>query len=165
MATEMKKISSKQIFIASMLLIAAIFGVSYVLSMKFESVNSTMNGSAISPTPEDPTEITSKKWTWVNTQMNDGTNITPSTEGAFTLNFGTDLTVQAGTDCNNGNGSYSLGENNSLTFGPMATTQMFCEASNETRFYQDINNVGSYMIKDGQLVLMLKFDSGSMIFE
>lgn len=110
-------------------------------------------------------ELTAQKWIWVNTQMNDGAQTSPSTDGAFTLTFQDDGRVLATTDCNGGNGSYELGSDNSITFGAMATTMMFCEGSAETDFYSQLNEVGSYAIQDGQLWLMLKFDSGTMVFE
>lgn len=111
------------------------------------------------------TTLAGKKWTWINTTMSDGAKTSPSEAGAFTLTFQPDMTVIATTDCNNGNGSYELGPDNALTFGPMATSMMFCEGSSETDFYQSINNVGSYKIDNGQLWLMIKFDSGTMVFE
>ena len=110
-------------------------------------------------------QLTSQEWTWVNTQMNDGAQTVPSTDGAFTLTFQDDGRVTATTDCNNGNGSYELGPDNSITFGPMASTMMFCEDSSEQEYFQQLNEVGSYKIQDGQLWLMLKLDSGTMTFE
>jgi heat shock protein HslJ len=109
-------------------------------------------------------ELTSQKWNWSKTQMSDGTEIIPSTPGKFSITFQPDMRVLATTDCNNGNGSYELGADNSLTIGPMATTMMFCEGSTETQFYQGLANVGSYKISNGELWLMLKMDSGTMIF-
>ena len=109
--------------------------------------------------------LTAQKWMWVNTQMSDGAEILPSAEGKFGLQFGADMSLFASTDCNNGRGTYELGPDNVMTIGPMATTMMFCEESTETQFFQGLNNVGSYKIENGQLWLMLKFDSGTMIFE
>jgi len=99
--------------------------------------------------------------------MSDGAEFAPTSgsENAFTLTFQPDMVVLATTDCNNGNGTYELGPDNALTFGPMATTMMFCEGSSETDFYQGLSNVGTYQIENGQLWLMLKMDSGTMIFE
>ncbi len=110
-------------------------------------------------------ELTSKKWTWVNTKMSDGAVTSPSKDGAFTATFQDDGRLVATTDCNNGNGSYEVGADNTLTIGPMATTMMFCEGSSQDAYFQQLGNVGSYKVNNGQLWLMIKFDSGTMIFE
>lgn len=126
------------------------------------------DGIVMSEAPESDEEIlTSKTWTWVNTKMNDGSITEPSTAGVFTADFLAEDRFSAGTDCNTGNTTYTLGENNALTVnGPFASTLMFCEGSNESDYFQQLQQVQSYMIdENGNLVLLLKFDSGSMIFE
>ncbi len=131
------------------------------------SNNSNMTtNQTISEAPENSaTGLTSKKWIWVNTKMNDGAVTTPSKPGAFAATFQADGRVVANTDCNNGNGAYTLGADNSLTIGPLASTMMFCEGSTEGAYFQQLQNVGSYKIDNGQLWLMLKYDSGTMIFQ
>jgi heat shock protein HslJ len=165
--TEEKKEGSKKknnVLLIAAIVILALCGVYY-----FYTNQKLMSSSGNVPVTKAPSDenasLTSKKWTWVNTQMSDGSESLPSNEGQFTLTFQDDMRVLATTDCNNGNGSYELGPDNSLTMGPMATTMMFCEGSTETEFYQGLSNVGSYKIDNGQLWLMLKFDSGTMIFE
>lgn len=102
------------------------------------------------------------------TQMSDEQTSYPSNVGnggSFTATFQEDGRLLATTDCNNGNGSYTIGADNSLTIGPMASTMMYCEGSSEGAYFQQLNQVGSYKIENGQLWLMLKMDSGTMIFE
>lgn len=134
-----------------------------------QQIMSSSGNAPVTKTPSDENAtLTSKKWTWVNTQMSDGAITEPSNvdpKGEFTLTFQPDLRVIATTDCNNGNGSYELGSDNTIIFGPMATTMMFCEGSSQDAFFQQLSNVGSYKISNGQLWLMLKMDSGTMIFE
>lgn len=157
---------NKILAVIGVLVVAA--AILIVLSFTKSQNNSSMTDDNIGVTQVPAAggeSLTSKEWTWVNTQMNDDTTTSPSKEGAFTLTFNEDGTVRVTTDCNNGNGSYELGADNTITFGPMATTMMFCEGSSETDFYQQLSNVGSYAIQDGQLWLMLKYDSGSMVFE
>ena len=165
--SEENKDKNKILTVIGVLVVAA--AILIVLSFsKSTGSSQTENGqSDISQTPveENGENLTSREWTWINTQMNDDSTTTPSTKGAFTLTFQEDGRVLATTDCNSGNGSYELGPDNSITFGPMATTMMFCEGSSEPEFYQQLSNVGSYVIQDGQLWLMLKFDSGTMVFE
>lgn len=110
-------------------------------------------------------ELSSRKWTWLNTKMSDSSVVNPSKAGAFTASFQKDLNLLVTTDCNSGRGSYVAGSDNSVAISQIATTMMYCEGSNETLFYRNLGNVGSYKISNGQLWLMLKFDSGTMIFE
>ena len=166
---EKSKDKNKILLVIGALAIAALVLVfiSFTDSQNDPLVKDNSNSTVDTEAPQaSEAPLTSQEWTWVNTLMNDGSQFLPSTEGAFTLTFQDDGRVIAATDCNGGNGSYELGADSSLTFGPMATTMMFCEESAETQFFQDLNNIGSYMIdENGNLVLMLKFDSGSMIFE
>lgn len=169
-APEAQKKKQKNLLV--LFAVAVLVGVGAYYFMNSKNMNSSMtpnDSNTVSQAPDNSnsgsSELTSKKWTWVNTQMSDGATSVPSNEGEFTLTLQPDMRALATTDCNNGNGSYELGPDNALTFGPMATTMMFCDGSTETEFYQGLSNVGSYKISDGQLWLMLKFDSGTMIFE
>lgn len=104
-------------------------------------------------------------WVWQTTQMNDGKVITPKVADAFTLKFDAKGMASGSTDCNGFSGSYTTGPNNSLTFGQLATTMMFCEGSQEQVFTGMLANTGSYMFTPaGELVLLLKMDSGSVMF-
>jgi heat shock protein HslJ len=47
----------------------------------------------------------------------------------------------------------------------MAATRMFCADSQETEFSELLANTSSYSFTSrGELVLQLKFDSGSVVF-
>ncbi len=105
-----------------------------------------------------------KKWTWIKTEMNDGKVTTPKKPEAFSLTFGKDGKVSISTDCNSMGGSYK-DNGGELTFSNMYSTKMYCEGSQEQDFAKSLGEVGSYMFTSkGELVLMIKFDSGSMIF-
>lgn len=111
-------------------------------------------------------ELLETEWVWIETVMSDGEVITPVQSEAFTLAFGEEGRVVGTTDCNGFRGSYTLSENGGLTFGEMASTKMFCEGSQENLFRDRLKQVSSYMIDEsGRLVLMLLFDSGSVILE
>ncbi|HEY9087561.1 MAG TPA: META domain-containing protein [Anaerolineaceae bacterium] len=112
------------------------------------------------------TQLVGREWTWVSTQMNDGSSITPRQPEAFRITFGADGSVSGTTDCNNFFGQYQL-EGSHLTFGPLGMTRMFCPDSQETEFVQALGEVDQFLLDEatGQLVLLIKFDSGSMIFE
>jgi len=115
----------------------------------------------------DPKIVESNTWIWQKTIMNDGTVVTPKKVGIFTLSFdSTKGSVSGRTDCNSFSGSYKMGSDGFIIFGPMASTLMFCEGSQESLFTGAINNSSKYMIdSSGNLVLLLFYDSGSVIFK
>lgn len=105
-----------------------------------------------------------KKWLWVKTQMNDGKVITPIKADAFTITFNKDGNATITTDCNSMGGTYTS-KGNKLVFGPLMSTQMYCEGSQEGEFSQSLGEVVSYIFTGkGELVLEIKNDSGTMIF-
>jgi heat shock protein HslJ len=115
-------------------------------------------------TPKNPT-LTSKRWYWVSTLTNDGTETIPQKKDVFTLTFGNGSQFSATTDCNQISGSYTLNQNQ-ITFGQMASTKMYCEGSQEAVFTQFLQNTSGYLFTPaGELVLELKFDSGTMTFK
>lgn len=106
-----------------------------------------------------------KKWTWVKTQMNDGTVTVPKKPAAFTLTFTKDSKLNVTTDCNSMGGSYVM-KGNSLTFSQLMSTKMFCEGSQEEVFAASLGEVASYLFTSkGELVLEIKMDSGTMTFK
>lgn len=106
-----------------------------------------------------------KTWTWLKTTYNNDTEVTPKNVEAFTLNFNTDGTFSATTDCNSIGGNYST-EDNKISLGEMMSTQMYCEGSQEQEFSSMLREVqSSFFTSKGQLILELKFDTGSIIFE
>lgn len=110
--------------------------------------------------------ITGQTWKWVKTQMNDNTLITPKDSNAFTITFGADGRVTGTTDCNNFMGNYKL-DGNKLTFDAMASTKMFCQGSQEDEFHKYLAEVDGFLIDatQKQLILQIKLDSGTMVFE
>lgn len=149
-----------------------VLGVAIVLLIGYFFWNSTqvttpnsstdMSNGQVSSTPAS---LTGATWVWQMTQMNNDDVIQPNAEGVFTLTFTEDGQVFGTTDCNNFRGSYTVGDDNMLTFTPFASTLMFCDGSQEAEFTQIVSNSDSFMFDaGGNLVLMLKFDSGSSIF-
>ncbi|HQK63595.1 MAG TPA: META domain-containing protein [Candidatus Staskawiczbacteria bacterium] len=112
------------------------------------------------------TDIYSGVWIWEKTVMNDGTTITPDKPGAFSLNFVMGGRVSGKTDCNDFTGNFSIPKEGNMAFNQLASTEMFCQDSQENIFLDEIQNVDSYLInKSGNLVLNLKLDSGSIYFK
>jgi len=113
--------------------------------------------------PEQPS-LYGKTWEWVSVSFNDGRTIVPIRAGAFTLTLNANESFSATTDCNSVGGSVTADEQ-TITFGQMMSTLMYCENSQESEFTQLLTDVTSYhLTSDGGLVLHLKFDSGSMNF-
>ena len=131
------------------------------VALQFGEVEQNFEGEA------DPSRMTldMKTWTWVSALYNDGRKITPNKAGAFTLTFGADGRFSAKTDCNSVGGSYTAAENK-ITFGQMISTKMYCEGSQENEFTTLLSNTTSYQFTSrGELILGLKFDSGSVVLK
>jgi len=115
----------------------------------------------------DPSRMTldMKTWNWISSLYNDGRDVKPNSAGAFTLAFDENAKkVTIGTDCNSGNASYAA-EDAAISFGPIASTKKFCEGSQEGEFFALVSNTSGYHFTSrGELILDLKFDSGSSVF-
>ncbi len=107
-----------------------------------------------------------KKWEWIRTDTSSGTAMTPNKAGVFTLTFTTDGKVAIGTDCNQANGSYTRSQGNILSFGPIMSTKMFCDGSQEGEFLGKLPETTSYFFTTrGDLVLRLGNNAGTMRFK
>ncbi|MDQ3075933.1 MAG: META domain-containing protein [bacterium] len=114
----------------------------------------------------DPARMTlgMTKWNWVKTTLSDGRTITPKKPGVFTLEFKKDKTFSASTDCNGVGGEY-VAKGGKITLERMMSTLMYCEGSQEAEFAKMLTDTQSYLFTSkGELVLNLKFDSGSVVF-
>lgn len=109
-------------------------------------------------------DLIDTKWYWIETQMNDGTLIKPNNKRDFSVSFAYGFKISTNTDCNNGNGAYYATQG-LLNIPTLATTKIGCKESLESEFNRDLSEVSSYMIKGNKLILMLPYDSGSMVFE
>lgn len=115
----------------------------------------------------DPSRMTlnMKRWEFVKAQYNDGRVLEPARRGVFSLTFGNQGALAIGTDCNSAGGTYTLGSNNQLTIREIYMTKMFCQASQEADFIKLLENTSSYhFTAKGELILALKFDSGTVTF-
>jgi heat shock protein HslJ len=132
-----------------------------VFAMQFGQVEKDFEGEA------DPSRMSlpMKTWRWIETTYNDGRKILPSQSMAFTVDFLGEGQFSATTDCNRIAGSYLLDTDNQIVFSDMISTKMFCADSQESDFAQMLENSSSYhFTSKGELILDLKFDSGSVIF-
>lgn len=111
-------------------------------------------------------QFANREWKWISTQLNDGTILTPEQTDAFTITFREDGTLTGTTDCNNFFGPYRW-EDGRLSLDQLASTKMACEGSQEGEFLKYLVEADGLMLdpQENTLVLLLKFDSGTMIFK
>ncbi len=114
--------------------------------------------------PGSPELLKGTTWSWEKTVMNDDTVVTPKKADVFLVTLDEDGTVKGKTDCNNFSGSYQIGSDGVITFGPLASTKMFCENSQEADFVGPISKVKNYSLDtSGNGKLLLYFNEGLMI--
>ncbi len=131
-----------------------------VEAMQFGEVAQNFEGEA------DPSKMTlgMKDWAWVSATYSDGTRIVPRAKDTFTLTFAKDGRFSATTDCNSIAGKY-VATGTSIVFGDIISTLMYCEGSQEGVFTKLLGEAGNYHFTSrGELILDLKFDSGSAVF-
>lgn len=130
-------------------------------TMKFGEVAQNFEGDAGS----NKMTLTMKKWEWVKTLYSNDKLVIPLKQNKFSLIFKNDNTFSATTDCNSMGGEYTI-KDNIINFSKMMSTQMYCEGSQEADFTKMINETQSYLFTSkGELVLNMKFDSGSIFFK
>ena len=130
-------------------------------SMIFGEVEQNFSGEA----NPDVMTLDMKTWTWIKTTYNNDTEIAPNQKNEFTINFSNNGNISATTDCNSMSGSYFT-KDNQINFGPIAMTRMFCPESQEQDFAKIFDEVQSFFFTSkGELVMELKFDSGSVILK
>lgn len=105
------------------------------------------------------------RWTWERLVKNDGSEVFPRKDSAFTITFGADRRVSGTTDCNGFSGSYEHPGEGSVAFGALASTKMFCEGSQEAEFTGILSGVGSYVISEDGSELTLMAEEGNMYFK
>ncbi len=129
-------------------------------SMQFGEVAQNFEGEA------DPSRmrLDMTKWRWISVQYEDGRVVKPKVEGSFTLSFDKAGRFSVSTDCNSMGGAYSAAEG-TLVFTDTVSTLMFCEGSQEGVFAELLRDTARYHFTSrGELILSLKYDSGTVTF-
>ncbi len=131
-------------------------------ALQFGEVVQNFEGEA------DPSRMTlgMKTWVWQGALYNDGTQVVPKQAGKFTLTLGNDAKFTATTDCNSMGGSYFTTKGGyEIVFKDIYSTKMYCEGSQENVFSKLLADSTGYLFTSkGELVLDLKFDSGTVTF-
>lgn len=109
--------------------------------------------------------IQDQTWVWTETIANNDTSVTPKKAGAFTLTLNADGSANGTTDCNSFFTTYTIATDGIISFGPIGSTKMACEGSQEALFTDFISKTSRYTLDtNGNLVLLLGNDSGSVMF-
>lgn len=128
---------------------------------------------APTPSPETTTSNPLLNTAWqlrtIQSMSDEQPSITVEQPERYTLHFLADGRLALRLDCNRGTGSWqaspaasgSADHSGQLSFGPIATTRMFCpQPSLESRVGRDLGFVRSYLLRDGHLFLSLMADGG-----
>jgi len=112
----------------------------------------------------EPLELVGPEWAWQGTLLNDDTAFIPSDPTRYTLMFTSDGAVGVRADCNSGNGPYTV-SGNQISIQILVMTSAFCPPpSLSNDFLQQLGQVATFFISDGQLVLEFPADGGAMRF-
>jgi heat shock protein HslJ len=125
----------------------------FVLFSTFCSVSGTRAAALVGPV-----------WEWAHTIYEDGRKFVPSEPKNYTVQFLEAGTLKVKADCNVKGGTYSFTENRlsiEITHSTMAACK---EGSFEDQFVRDLTAGAIYFLKDDDLTINLKYDSGRMQF-
>jgi heat shock protein HslJ len=104
-----------------------------------------------------------KTWAWIRMSYADGREIVPRQADRFTLTFAADGTFAATTDCNSMRGMYST-TGDTLAFGAVAATRMFCADSQESDFAAVLEGTRAFRFTSrGELILELEGDGSALL--
>lgn len=101
---------------------------------------------------------------WQKTVSPDGSEVVPSQAAVFTLTFDINR-LSLTTDCNSGSAEFTppTGSSTALTVGPIVSTKMFCESSEEAPYFAMIADVTSFTEVTAGIELQLS-DGRTMYF-
>lgn len=147
-----------------LVILAAIVAVLVVLLVLYGLGNTTVREWAMKAgIVEGRLTLFDTAWVWERTDLLDGTVVAPR-DNSFVLSFiSAEERFTSTTDCNTVMGGY-LVSGDSLRFGALASTLMFCQNSMEDVYTQELSMVNSYRIEGGKLYLNLDREFGTMVF-
>lgn len=117
-------------------------------------------------TKENIQGITGTVWQWVQARYSDDRKAVPADPKNYTVQFRGDGTLSVKADCNQKGGTYSIStEEKRISIKITHSTMAACpEGSLEDEFVHGLSAAAIYFIKDGDLYIDLKYDSGTMRF-
>ena len=118
------------------------------------------------PPQDSPPGLGGTAWQLVQFQGGDGTTLTPDDRTKYTIEFGTEGSLNARIDCNRGRGNWTSSGPGQLLLGLLVLTRAQCApGSLHDRLVQHWPYVRSYLVKEGHLFLSLMADGGIYEFE
>jgi hypothetical protein len=127
-------------------------------------------GCATGSEPSKTLSLTSTEWRLLKFVSSDDAigAITPRPGEEYTLILNPDGSLAAGLFCNRGTGRWTSPDAHkdmgSITLELKAATTAACPDSSLNRLQTDLAHVRSFVIRDGQLHLNLKLDSGDYVW-
>jgi len=111
-------------------------------------------------------EIIGTVWQWKQTLYNDDRKAVPADPHNYTVQFRVDGTLTVKADCNLHGGTYSASaEDKTLTIEITHSTMAACpDGSLQEEFVRSLSAAAIYFIRDGDLFIDLKYDSGTIRF-
>lgn len=101
-------------------------------------------------------------WQWVETLYNNDTMARPPRPENYTVQFGADGTVNVRADCNRKGGRFS-GSEQQIAIEVTHSTRAACPADSlEGQFVRDLTGSAIWFLKDGDLYIDIKYDTGTM---
>ena len=110
--------------------------------------------------------ITGPVWQWTQTLYNNDRKVVPADPENYTVQFQEDGAISVKADCNNKNGAVLISrDEKSISIDITQSTMAACpEGSLEDDFVKGLSAAALYFIRNGDLYIDLKYDSGTMEF-
>jgi heat shock protein HslJ len=109
-------------------------------------------------------EITGIVWQWQQTLYNNETRAVPDDPSNYTVSLDPGGKLYIRADCNRGSGNYAV-EGKVIAMEVTHTTRAMCPPDSlERRFIKDLNAARIYFMRNGNLYIDLKYDTGTMTF-
>ena len=109
-------------------------------------------------------EITGILWKWQQSIYGNDTEATPPKPENYTVLLRQDGSLEIRADCNRCGGTYQMGDRHLSMQVTYCTRAMCPPGSLDQVFIRDLNAAVIYFLKDGDLLIDLKYDSGTMRF-
>jgi heat shock protein HslJ len=109
-------------------------------------------------------DITGAEWKWQQTLYNNDQKAVPGNPSHYTIAFEPNGTLRIRVDCNRAGGKYLL-QKSSLTIEVTHSTRAACPPDSlEQTFLKNLNSAAIYFMREGQLYIDLRYDTGTMKF-
>lgn len=112
-------------------------------------------------------KISDVVYQWVQTLYNNDSKVEPNEPKNYTVQFMADGTIAVKADCNQKGGTYSVSvQDRRISIKITTSTMAACpEGSLEDEFVRGLTASSQYFIRDGDLYIDLKYDTGTMTFK